>query len=52
MHWVEGVRDLVTLSSSDVGGLVEEIVSQEPLVKHRADQLGKLISSECRAHTA
>ena len=32
--------------SSDVGCLVEEIVSREPLVKHRSEQLGKLISSE------
>lgn len=34
------------LHSSDVGGLVAEIVSQEPLVKHRSEQLEKLISSE------
>jgi hypothetical protein len=31
--------------SSDVSYLVAEIVSREPLVKHRCEQLEKLISS-------
>lgn len=36
---------LQTFGSSDVRSLVEEIVSREPLVKHRSEQLGRLITS-------
>lgn len=44
MGWLCSVT--ANLYSSEVGSLVKEIVSREPLVKHRSEQLGKLISSE------